>query len=231
MPSPTPARSPKPGAPKAQGPFRGWLLGLTLAAVALPALATAQDVWAYPAGLPSPAPFRTMALNPSQEAQLAAGEVVTTFIGAHPVYHLDAYGHVAAPIDKVWASITGYDRYKEFLPMVVESRLVKRQGNKVWQRLVMRPPFPMHDHWVVNLNQEDRANGRLSFGMDDGNLRMEHGYWKLDPLPGGKTKVHYHITVDPWLDVVPQWLIQMGTNQIMPSVIKGVRRRVGAPGG
>lgn len=225
---PSPQANVAPPAPSGRS---RWGRAMALGALLLSNAPLALPAVAYPAGLPSPAPFRSAALSAAQEAQIASGEIVTTFIGLHPVYHLDAYGLVAAPMDKVWAAITSYDAYKDFLPMVVESRLVRRQGNKVWQRLTMRPPFPMHDHWVVNLNQEDRANGRLSFGMDDGNLRMEHGYWKLTPAAGGKTRVHYHITVDPWLDVVPQWLIQLGTGQIMPSVIKGARRRSGAPGG
>lgn len=207
-------------------PFRASLRPSAWGALALLLGLNASPAWAYPPGLPSPVPCRSVALLPSQEAAISRGEVVTTFLGAHPVYHLDAYGLVEASQDRVWAIITEYPRYKEFLPMMVESALVRRQGTKAWQRLRIRPPFPLHDHWVVNLNQEDRGRGRLTFGMDDGNLRMEHGYWQLSPGPAGKTRVQYHITVDPWLDIVPTWLVQMATGQIMPGVIKGLRRQV-----
>jgi len=176
------------------------------------------------AALP-PTPVQA-AISLSQDAQINRGEIVVTLKQAHPIYYLDVYGVVDATPDAVWHAITTYDRYQDFLPMVVESGIRKREPGKIWQYVRMQPPWPLHDHWMVNANVENKRTWNISWTMADGNLRMEHGFWQITPLPSGKTRLQYHLTVDPWLDKVPGWLIELATKTVLPDVIKGVRKRV-----
>jgi ribosome-associated toxin RatA of RatAB toxin-antitoxin module len=164
----------------------------------------------------------------SQEGQISRGEIVVALVNRHPIYHLDVYGAVDAPLDAVWSAITSYDDYKAFLPLVVESAVRKRAGDSVWQHVRMQPPWPLHDHWMVNVNVENRAKGRIAWTMADGNLRFERGYWQVTPMGPNRTKLQYHLTVDPWLDIVPGWLIEFATRSVLPDVIKGTRKRVKA---
>jgi hypothetical protein len=62
--------------------------------------------------------------------------------------------------------------------------------------------------------------------MAEGNLRFERGYWQMTPLAEARTRLQYHLTVDPWLDIVPGWLIEFATRTVLPDVIRGVRQRV-----
>jgi hypothetical protein len=62
--------------------------------------------------------------------------------------------------------------------------------------------------------------------MADGNLRYERGYWQLRAVGNDRTRLQCHLTVDPWLDIVPGWLVEMATRQVLPDVIRGVRSRV-----
>lgn len=195
-----------------------WLAG-TSAALALPVL---------PYKVPVEPPARTTS---SQDAQIRRGDIVVNYRNAlpTPIYYLDVYGLIDAPADDAWKAITSYDRYQEFLPLVVDSGVRKRTPRHCWQYVRMRPPWPLHDHWMVNANVENKASWNLSWTMADGNLRYEHGYWQITPVASNKCILQYHLTVDPWLDVVPSWLVEFATKQVLPSVIKGVRKRVHAP--
>jgi ribosome-associated toxin RatA of RatAB toxin-antitoxin module len=176
-----------------------------------------------PYAIPPEAPAAT---TPYQDGQISRGEIVVNYRAHHPIYYLDVYGAVDASSDTVWKAITSYDHYQDFLPLVVESGIKKREPGKCWQYVRMRPPWPLHDHWMVNANVEKKSIGNLSWTMADGNLRFEHGYWQITPISAKRCKLQYHLTVDPWLDIVPNWLVEMATKKILPDVIKGVRKRV-----
>lgn len=164
--------------------------------------------------------------TPAQEEAITRGDIVVHLVNRHPVYHLDVYGAVDAPFAKVWRAVTSYDRYQDFLPLVVDSGIRKRAGDTTWQYVRMQPPWPLHHHWMVNINVERRARGTVSWTMADGNLRFERGYWQMNPLGPERTRLQYHLTVDPWLDIVPSWLIEFATRSVLPDVIRGVRQRV-----
>jgi len=162
----------------------------------------------------------------AQVAQIAKGDIVVHHINRHPVYHLDVYGAIDAPFEAVWDAVTAYDDYKAYLPLVVESGIRKRAGDTVNQYVKMQPPWPLHAHWMVNANVENKRRGTIAWTMLDGNLRFERGYWMMTPMGPNRTKLQYHLTVDPWLDIVPPWLVEFATRQVLPDVVKGVRKRV-----
>lgn len=192
---------------------------------------TAMAVWML-AVTPSLAAPSALSLSQpytaSMEDQVRRGEIVVTLINRHPVYHLDVYGAVTAPPHEVWEAITTYDAYREFLPLVTESYLRKRTGQLAYQYIKMNPPWPFHDQWMVNVHVEDKKRWNLAWTMGDGNVKLEHGFWQLTPLPDGRTKLQYHLTVDPWMDQMPGWVVEWVTRSVMPDIVKGVRKRVAA---
>ena len=204
--------------------FRRALVGLALTAITL--LAPVAPAWAD-----DPKTMITTYPTSAQEDDLARGEIVVGMVNRHPVYHMDVYGVVDAPYDVVWKAVTSYDDYKTFLPLVVESAVRKRTQAFTDQWVRMRPPWPLHDHYMVNRHTENRAKGTLAWTMTPGgetNLRYERGYWQVNPMGPTRTRLQYHLTVDPWLDIVPGWLIEFATRTVLPDVIKGVRKRVKA---
>ncbi len=167
-------------------------------------------------------------VRPDQDAKIERGEIVVGVINKHPIYHLDVYGAINSSPERIWSAITSYDRYVDFLPLVVESNIKRRASKTTFQYVRMRPPWPLHDHWMVNANVENKPRWNLSWTMADGNLKLEHGYWQLVPMGPNRTRLQYHLTVDPWLDIIPGWLVEFATVQVLPDVIKGVRKRVNA---
>lgn len=162
------------------------------------------------------------------ETRLERGEIVVSVKGKHPLYNIDVHGVVDGSLEQVWRAITTYDRYEEFLPLVTESALRKRTGPTVHQYVKMTPPWPFHIQWMLNECHEEKPAWRITWRKLDGNVRHEEGYWQLSPLGAGRTRVQYHLTVDPWMDAVPDWVFSMVTQSVMPDVIKGVRKRVKA---
>ena len=197
---------------------RAWLAGLTgvmaLGALSMPATA-APSVVMY-----------VHQLTPYLEQKLERGEVVVQIKQRHPIYDIDVFGHIDGTPDQVWRAITAYDHYDEFLPLVTESALRKRQGNMVHQYVKMNPPWPFTEKWMVNACREDKARGRLSWDQAEGNVRFEKGFWAVTPLGPNKTRLQYHLTVDPWMDSMPGWVVDMVSKTTMPAVINGVRKRV-----
>lgn len=179
--------------------------------------------------IPFPYPSVTMHVNqltPYLEQKLEKGEAVALIKQRHPLYDLDVYGHVDGSVDQVWRAVTAYDRYHEFLPLVTESSLRKRVGNVAYQYVRMNPPWPFTEKWMVNAVREDKARGRLSWDQSEGNVRFEKGFWAVTSVGPNKTRVQYHLTVDPWMDAMPGWLVEMTSKTIMPGIVNGVRKRV-----
>lgn len=145
-----------------------------------------------------------------------------------PLYHLDVYGLVRATPDEVWRAITSYDHYDAFLPLVTNSHLKRREGNVAYQYVRMSPPWPFHVQWMVNANAENKAQGSLSFSEADGNVKQENGYWQVTGMAPDETCLQYHLNVDPWMDLVPSWLVLLVTNSVLPDIIHGVRKEVRA---
>lgn len=190
-------------------------------AVAAPAFAAAAMNPATVTSLSQP-------VTREMEEKILKGETVVTLINRHPIYHLDVYGAVSAPAHEVWEVVTTYDAYREFLPLVTESYLRKRAGNVAYQYIKMNPPWPFHDQWMVNICVEDKKRWNLSWTMGEGNVKLEHGFWQLTPMPDGRTRMQYHLTVDPWMDAMPGWVVEWVTRNVMPDILKGVRKRVAA---
>lgn len=198
-------------------------LALTALVVGTATLAPAQ---AAPYPYPTTVPAQSQPFTRDMEERIQRGEIVVTLINRHPIYHLDVYGAVMAPPHEVWEAITTYDAFREFLPLVSESYLRKRTGQVAHQYIKMNPPWPFHDQWMVNVHTEDKRRWNLSWYQGDGNVKLEHGYWQLTPMTDGRTKLQYHLTVDPWMDQMPGWVVEWVTRSVMPDVVKGVRKRV-----
>lgn len=165
-------------------------------------------------------------LTPYLEQKLDKGEVVVMCKQRHPLYDLDVYGNVDGTPEQVWSAVTAYDRYQEFLPLVTTSAIRRKAGNTTYQYVEMDPPWPFHNQWFVNANTEYKAAGRVAFEETEGNVRFERGFWAITSQPGNKTRLQYHLTVDPWMVTMPGWVVEMVTKTIMPNVINGVRKRV-----
>jgi ribosome-associated toxin RatA of RatAB toxin-antitoxin module len=90
-------------------------------------------------------------------------------------------------------------------------------------------PWPCNNRWYIikGLNDETRASQhcyRSSWTLVTGNLKENSGEWLLEPFTPGKTKVIYRLLTDPG-GAIPQFLVDRCTENVMPQIIKAVRKR------
>ncbi|MGH7856707.1 MAG: SRPBCC family protein, partial [Candidatus Binatia bacterium] len=83
--------------------------------------------------------------GPADELQrLEAGEVLITSheVSGRSVLRIKARALVRAAPEKIWATITDVPRYKEWMPRILESQELSREGGEVVSRLQFDMPFP-----------------------------------------------------------------------------------------
>ncbi len=88
-------------------------------------------------------------------------------------------------------------------------------------------PWPATNRWYLLKLDDTVTPGRWyeSWSLILGNLKSNDGSWDLRPLDNDRTLVTYKVFSDPG-GMIPDWIINIGTNQTLPEVIKAVRKRV-----
>ena len=131
---------------------------------------------------------------------------------------------IAAPPAKVWAAITDYDHYREFMPLTTVSQVKKREGSDVWFYTELSTPVKTIVY-TIKLTL-DESKGAVDWTMIDGNLKANDGSWRLEPHGNGETYVVYTCFAAPGFPV-PGFLLNKITQGTLPDVIAAVRKRVG----
>jgi ribosome-associated toxin RatA of RatAB toxin-antitoxin module len=128
-----------------------------------------------------------------------AAETLETLLARGPVVSVEAdgtgrfeaalaYVEIAAPIEKVWAVVTDYAAYKEFVPRVVDSDAAPAEGG-VRVRWEIDSPG-MNTKYTVQYTLDARAHvvdGRQT----GGDLRGSRWHWELAEVAPGRTRIRY----------------------------------------
>ena len=90
-------------------------------------------------------------------------------------------------------------------------------------------PWPISNRWyIIKINRDEtRAAEHIyfdSWNLEIGNLKMNQGFWLLEPFGEGYTKTTYQLLIDPG-GHIPKFFIDIGTKKTMPDVIRAVRER------
>lgn len=155
--------------------------------------------------------------------------------------------HIEVPPARLFAVITDYDRFAEFVPYVIRSRVVHREDGlrRVSQHL--RFPRPVADrHYVIESRDSvtpfPQERWRVEWHLVPDTYRpaadeagitpaMFTGYWELAPASGGTaTDAIYSLHFDPG-GALPAWLVTLAMNRYLPKVIDAVRTRATGPNG
>ena len=160
---------------------------------------------------------------------------------------LMAHTHFAAPLSAVFAVISDYDHFRDFIPSVVDSRILRRQGRCTWvyQRLHFSI-FTVQRAYVLRIIDD---LGRLADGVIHVSWRLDdeasakqvrdhavrprrfNGSWHLVSRPGsGTTEATYTVDVDPG-GRIPAWLMGSKGDRHILRVMRAVRARLRAKQG
>ncbi len=159
-------------------------------------------------------------LTTQEQARLQAGEAVVTGENGRYVGRI----LIPAPLDAVWTVLTDYDRFQEFLPDVVSSRILETQGDRIVFEQVNQVR-------VLLLTQKSRLvitalkqyPKEINFQLKEGNIKSLKGVWKVDTLPSQQILVTQEVTFDPG-DAVPRGLAFAIYKNALGNSLKAIRQ-------
>jgi ribosome-associated toxin RatA of RatAB toxin-antitoxin module len=165
--------------------------------------------------------------DPALRSRLERGEIVTELTDG-PGGRRDAVARalIAAPAEKIWAAITDYDRYKEFMPLTTVSRVKKREGDTVW--FYTELSFPLKTiRYEIKLKL-DKPRWRVNWTLVEGDLKSNEGGWQLEPYgpDGQETYVVYTAFIQAGF-AVPGFIMNKITQGTLPQIIGVVRKETG----
>ncbi|MEA2094398.1 MAG: SRPBCC family protein [Pseudomonadota bacterium] len=143
----------------------------------------------------------------------------------------------------LYAVVTDYEHFEDFIPNVVESRVIRASEGFQWVFHRLHFPGPVADRVYVIRSQKQsgriregwfRVTWQLAAGMlaeVDTARGIEpesfSGFWDLRPLGDGKTvEARYAVHSDP-AGFIPVWLVVKMTDRYLQQVVTAVRERLG----
>ncbi len=144
---------------------------------------------------------------------------------------------VNAPSKRVFDVLGDVQHYVDFMPYVVETRIIgeAKDGHYEYQRI--DPPIvDMRDYCVKVTIEADEASGVYIRSWEpandkappkrEGTVRVEvnSGSWTLEPLAGGKTHVSYYLYTDPG-GSIPAWIANKANTTSLPDLLNAVKNR------
>jgi ribosome-associated toxin RatA of RatAB toxin-antitoxin module len=134
---------------------------------------------------------------------------------------------IPARPESVWTVLTDYDHLREFIPGLLESRLLEDHGGV---KLIEQVG---HGSWLfvgkkarVVLEVEERRDSRLEFHVVDGDFNVFDGAWELYPRQGGRaTLLTYRLTARPKF-FAPGFMVRRVLGRDVPVRLAAIRDRV-----
>ena len=165
-------------------------------------------------------------------------------------------GIIQAPRDTVWAILCDYNNYHKFFPRLPISFMVDKvvldeiDKEQVWKRAafetlidkyrleepasntfyfynVIDMPFPFPDRWLLLKEEKDPEQYSMHWEMIYGNILITNGSWELKQHGHNSSEtIAVYTTYSKSLIPIPVFIINIGFNNSLPDIIKGLRRRV-----
>lgn len=169
-------------------------------------------------------------------------EIYSRPFNGSSIPELRGHTHFHGSISDVFRVISDYDHFSDFIPMVRESRVLKRDTRAIWvyQRLGM--PSPITDrHYIIKVVDDlhaaptgiievtwslDRTQSMSRASNDAIMPDAFSGSWHLRDLGlQGDCDAVYTIHVDP-AGVLPGWLFVNMSERCLIQVMNAVRKRI-----
>ncbi|MBI5507572.1 MAG: cyclase [Deltaproteobacteria bacterium] len=159
-------------------------------------------------------------------------------VAGSSIREVKAETQVYAAADKVWAVVRDVPHYAEFMPYVLQAKVVGDAGaNARYEYQLIDPPLvDRRDYTLKATDQEDPATGvyRREWvpandkgpPLVDGVVRVQicDGYWLIERQGDKQTKVTYWLYTDPG-GKIPAWIANKANTTSVPDLIRAVRNR------
>ncbi len=98
----------------------------------------------------------------------------------------------------LWEVLTNYEKLSEFIPNLLSSEVLLRDGNEIQLKQVGTQEFLGFDFSAEVYIKliEDKKNGKLCFSLIKGDFRRFDGSWNINCFPNGLgSSLTYELTV------------------------------------
>ena len=144
-----------------------------------------------------------------------------------------------APAEAIWAVVTDQPHYVEFMPYVVEVKVLPIDAgpNARYEYHYINPPLvDRRDYTLKATFEVNAAEGKYRRtwsaandkgpGIRDGVVRLSicDGYWQIERLTDKTARVTYWIYTDPG-GAIPAWMANKANTTSLPKMIQAVRNR------
>jgi ribosome-associated toxin RatA of RatAB toxin-antitoxin module len=134
-----------------------------------------------------------------------------------------AYGLFSAAPDDVFAAVTDYERYKDFMPFTTVSEVRRREDDTVWFYTELGFPLKTITYEIrVKLDAEQR---KASWTLVRGDLKANDGSWHIEPYQAGSLAT-YSLHLVPGFPI-PGFILKKLTRSSLPQLLNAVRTRLG----
>ncbi|HXX46739.1 MAG TPA: SRPBCC family protein [Myxococcota bacterium] len=213
-------------------PLVAWLAACLAAAAApdrpLPPVGAAPCVACRGPSLDPRAAFSATDWSALESGGVLRGEPDAAAAPAAPAEpSIAAASLVDRPPQQVWSVLTDFEHWPQFMPLVRETRVQRREGASLWVAQKYRVwLYPMQHTTVYRLEPE---LGRLDWQLDlsaPHDIAASAGHWELAPVDGGRaTLLRYQATVTAGR-AVPAFLERMLRDRSLHQMLDGLRREV-----
>ena len=174
----------------------------------------------------------------------AAGQIYHREMAASPIPWIMIVATFEATPGRVHAVVVDYDHFSEFIPHVLQSRVLAEAGSQQWvyHRLGFPAPIADRSYVIRSADVESRPaqpHYRVDWALDKrsfpdidpaAGVRPEvfSGFWELNAVAGANTTVaQYAVHSEPG-GFIPGWLVTRMTERYVQQVVEAVRNRLGA---
>lgn len=125
---------------------------------------------------------------------------------------------IKAKPDEVWHVLTDYSNAHRTFPMMKKCQVIEDRGHtKIMKHIVAPSGLPCTYEYVIELKETDKKS--LEWKRLSGSFKEVDGWWKLEPVDGGRhTQVTYATYVNGGM-FMPQGMIRRQFRSDMPQVM------------
>jgi uncharacterized protein YndB with AHSA1/START domain len=178
--------------------------------------------------------------NPNPWQEVNKREDVTVWARAVPnssVREVRAEGIIEAPITNVWSVLGDIEHFVDFMPYVVETRVLETKGNGHFEYTLLNPPLVSKRDYTLEITTVEDPNGEAFVRSwtsanhkgpppRDGAVRLDvvEGSWTLEKIDGTHTRATYMLLTDPGGNI-PSWMANKANTTSLPDLMNAVRQR------
>lgn len=179
---------------------------------------------------PGPAPAAAPALSPNDLDRLSRGEILfkdqlPSAGGAPTGNGGTAMVVLQADPEEVWRILTDFSHYAGLFPRLKESEVMTQEGAYALIRFRVAVGLFSFRFAVAHFvsREERQIRWRLDRGQANDLFLDTWGYWRLDPLPGGRVLVTYAMGSQT---VLPAFLTRGSEQESVVKTVAALKARV-----